>query len=267
MKKNGQGEKESVSKVNMPEQALRPSSEAIVEMAYIPVVAGEQPAASSSPEEQSMEMLEQAWARRAAQMAKALEEEDRGEQVELAIVRLGREIYGLEVQYVYDIRTLENITRVPRVSDWVAGVVNLRGRIISALDLKRFLGIPKSENPANNADNKQHLVVVEVPEMELALLVDEVLTIDILPAARIQEASSAIRGIRSEYVRGVIVPTENGQVTGPKPGLSSENKKDGNNGRYENPDQAAGEKNSLLVVLDLPALLADKRLVIHEEII
>ena len=61
------------------------------------------------------------------------------------VIRLGREVYGLETDYVFDIRPLESITHVPRVPDWVAGVVNLRGRIISVLDLQRFLGLPPVE--------------------------------------------------------------------------------------------------------------------------
>jgi len=79
------------------------------------------------------EALQQAWIRRAAQVAQTLQEQEQGEQVEVAVIRLGREQYGLEVQYIFDIRMEENITRVPRVPDWVAGVVNLRGQILSVV--------------------------------------------------------------------------------------------------------------------------------------
>ncbi len=200
------------------------------------------------------EALAQVWSRRAAQLARVVEEQEQGEQVELAMVRLGREIYGLDVQYLFEIRPLDHLTRVPRVPDWIAGVVNLRGRIVSALDLSRFLGLTNPEKLTSGEPARSHLVVVEIPEMELGLLVDEVLSIETIPAGQIQEASTAIRGIQADYVRGMLVSPES--HTFQKAETAS-----GTNG-----DQ--GEMNhALIVVLDLPRLLSDKRLIIHEEIL
>jgi len=186
-------------------------------------------AALADSDEVAPEVLQQVWARRAAQLAQVPAPEEAGAQLELVLVRLGREVYGLDAQYVHDIRPLEHLTRVPRVPVWVAGVVNLRGRILSVLDLGRFFGLPREE------ENTACLVHVETPEMELALLVDDVLDVESLPASRVQEATDTIRGLRPEYMRGVA-------------------------GRE-------GGGDGLLVVLDLPALLADERLIVHEEIV
>ncbi len=190
-------------------------------------------------DELSEEALQQAWERRAAQVAEAAREEEQGEQMEVGIIRLGRELYGLEVQYIFDLRPMEQITRVPRVPEWVAGVVNLRGRILSVVDLLRFLGLPGAEQ--ETADEDRYLLLVQTPEMELAILVDEVLAIEGLPLSQIQEASGAVRGIRAEYVRGIV----------PR---ASDNKEQ-------------GDAKTLLVLLDLPVLLADKALIIHEEVL
>ncbi len=180
------------------------------------------------------ETLQQTWTRRAARLARVPAEQEKGAQVELVLVRLGNEIYGLDVQCVSDIRPAELFTRVPRTPDWVAGVVNLRGRILSLLDLQRFLGLPQAEDGERV---KPYLVVVEAPgaEMEVALLADEVLDVEALPASRLHDAAGTLRGIRPEYVRGI---AERGQ--------------DGD--------------GALVVVLDLPALLADKQLIVYEEI-
>ena len=193
----------------------------------------------------SPEMLHQVWARRAAQLAKVTIQEDKTEQIKLVLIELGREIYGVNVQYVFDIRPAELITRVPRVPDWVAGVVNLRGRIFSVVDLRRFFGLPPAE--AGDSDESEFdsglpcLVVVETPSMEIALLVDDVLTVESLPLSQVQDVTGTVRGLRSEYVQGVVT-------------LGSED--------------AAGEENrGMVVVLDLPALLADERLIVHEEIV
>lgn len=191
-------------------------------------------------EEMDEETLQAAWARRATQIAATLQEDEQGERLEIAHIRLGHELYGLDVQYIFDIRPLEGITRVPRVPAWVAGVVNLRGHIISVLDLQRFLDLPTEEGKNNN----QHLILVQTPRMEVALLTDAVLAVESLPVNRIQEATGVIRGIPAEYVQGVV--NQNGHAS---------NGKNGQN--YHN----------LLVLLDLPTLLADPKLIVHEEII
>lgn len=183
------------------------------------------------------DVLEETWARRASLVAQVIEDGETGEQIEIAVVRLGQEVYGLEVEYIFEIRALDNLTRVPRVPDWVAGVVNLRGRIISVLDLPRFLGLPRTAKEDKNDEDSHDLVVVETTTMELAIQVDEVLAIEALPVSQIQEATSAVRGIQAEYMRGIVIPTQSEADTIP------------------------------LLILDLPTLLADKRLIVHEDII
>lgn len=194
-------------------------------------------AALTGLDEAAPEVVQRIWARRAAQLAKVPVQEEEGEQIELVLVRLGREIYGLDAGFVLDIRPAGQITHVPRVPDWVAGVVNLRGRILSVLNLSRFFGLPQA---VEREAIPPYLVVVETPEMEIALLVDDILAVEALPASKIQEASDTFCNIRPEYVRGVA------------------ERQSGNT-----PTNGAG----VLVVLDLPALLADERLIVDEEIV
>ncbi len=182
----------------------------------------------------SPEAMERIWARRAARLARVPAEEDAGEQITLVLACLGREFYGLEAQYVLDIRPLGRVTRVPRAPHWVTGVVNLRGRILSVMDIRRFLGLPSAGCNEEEA-MAPSLVVVETPSMEIALLVDDVLAVETLSARRLQEATGVIQSLPPEYVRGVV----------------------------ERGDPANG---SMLTVLDMPALLADERLIVDEEI-
>jgi purine-binding chemotaxis protein CheW len=201
-------------------------------------------AALAEMDQTTPEVMERVWARRAAQLAQAPPQEDKGGQMVLELIRLGREIYGLEAQYVFDNWPLEQITPVPRVPDWVAGVVNLRGRILSVIDLRRYFGLPAVEESEDNEPAEDfrsvaevpYLVVVETPDMEVALLVDDVLTVKALPTHRMQAPTSAIRGIPAEYVQGVI-------------------------------ERSNGYDAQTVVVLDLPTLLADGRLIVHEELV
>lgn len=193
----------------------------------------------------SEDELQAAWGRRALQVAQNLQEEEQGERVEMAVVRLGQERYGLDVQYIFDIRPLEQVTVVPRVPAWVAGIVNLRGRLISAIDLHAYLKLPA--HPGNAPAGERYLILVQTEQLELALLADEVLGILTVPASHIQEAAPVTRGLPAEYVRGVYVTDENASRD----------------------HHALAEQNGhapLLVLLNLPALLASPELIVHEEI-
>jgi len=184
-------------------------------------------------DEMTTEMLEQIWARRAETLAAEVAEDDGGEHLSVVLVQLGQEVYGLEAQYVYDARPLERITPLPRTPLWLAGVVNVRGRIYSVLDLARFLNLPTT---ANGSGEGAYLVVVQFEALELALKVDAVLSVVALPANRLQEAADTLN-IPATIVRGVMQ----------------------NN---DDPDLPA-----FLVVLDLPQLLRDPQLIIHEELV
>ncbi len=181
------------------------------------------------------EILEQIWARRAVLLAQAPVQEDEDEQIKLVLIQLGRETYGLNAQYVFEIRPARQITRVPRVPDWVAGVINLRGRVLSVLDLRRFFGLAQAEtSEEEEVTSGPDLVIVETPSMKVALLTNDVLAVEALSASRVQNAADIVRGIRPEYVRGVV------------------ERRDG---------------VGMLVMLDLVTLLADERLIINEEIV
>jgi len=187
-----------------------------------------------------LEVMQQIWARRAAQLAQIPVEEKEGGQIELVLVLLGQEVYGLKAPFVSDIKPAEQITRVPRVPAWVAGVTNLRGRILSVIDLQHFFGLSRGKSrDLSQAEGNGNgmLVVVEGAEMEVALLVDEVLAVEVIPASSAQDPSSTTRGLPAEYVQGVA--DWNGSMEG----------------------------DSLLVIIDLPAMLTDERLIVREDVI
>ncbi len=230
----------TLSTIPRPNRPVRPARKTDISQVDWESVRQKMTGSSASPawtEDVSRDLLEQTWARRAAQVAQVIEDGESGEQIDIAVIRLGREVYGLDTNYIFDIRVMGSVTRVPRVPDWMAGVTNLRGRIISVLDLQRFLGLPPAEDDSAAEPATPYLVVVETPAMELAILVNEVQAIKALPISQIQESSSAVRGIPADYMRGIVI-------------------------------SAQGEEDAApLLVLDLPNLLADKRLIVHEDIV
>jgi purine-binding chemotaxis protein CheW len=183
----------------------------------------------------SPDALEQILRQRAAQIARPIKEEEKGEQIELALIKIGKELFGIDVQSVLGIHPCGSITRLPRVPQWILGVTNISGHILAVLDLQSFLGLNPSEPQSGKAVLDTYLIRISTLEIELALLVDEVLAIETLPMSKIQETTDATRGLPPEYIRGIY--------------------------RHEQ-----GE-TSLVLILNMTKLLTDPRLVIEEEII
>lgn len=177
------------------------------------------------------DQIERIWAQRATQMAQVVAEEEPGEQMAIALVRLGRELLGLEVNYVHDIRSKEALTLVPRVPEWVAGVTNLRGRILSVINLRAYLGLPSSSQPEEGI-----LMVVQAQGMEVIFLVDDIPGVEILPVRKDLAGDSLIHHLRAEYVQAVV----------------------------ERRNSPADQRH--ITVLNMEALLGDPRLVVHEEL-
>src|SRR5262245_12469400 len=88
--------------------------------------------------------LAEIWARRAYALAQEPPVAVTGQTVALLIFRLDNERYGIEVTNVREIYPRQQLTPVPRTPAFVAGVFSARGRILSVIDLRIFLGLPAS---------------------------------------------------------------------------------------------------------------------------
>lgn len=81
---------------------------------------------------------------------------------------LAGQVYGIRVERVQEVLPARTTTPVPLAGDDVAGLVNLRGQVVLALDLRARLGLPRRES------GEQLMVVVDLGEETVSLLVDSV---------------------------------------------------------------------------------------------
>ena len=88
---------------------------------------------------------------------------------EFVTVRLDGQLLGIPVLLVQDVLKLQQLTRVPRAPEWVAGVLNLRGRIVTAIDLRSRLGMP----PRPDTSKPPMSVVVDYRGEPYSLLIDK----------------------------------------------------------------------------------------------
>jgi purine-binding chemotaxis protein CheW len=116
----------------------------------------------------------------------------------LASFFLSREEYGVDVRLVQEIIRVGEITPVPRAPASIRGVINLRGRIIPVVDLKRKLGLGDVA-----PDRRSRIVVVKLRERLVGLLVDAASQVLKVPVSTIDPAPDALVEIDADFIRGV----------------------------------------------------------------
>jgi len=132
----------------------------------------------------------------AAQAQNASTQDDR--LLQLVTFTLASEEFGLEILKVQEIiRTLE-ITRVPRAPAFVEGVINLRGKVIPIIGLRRRFGMPDRAQ-----DKDTRIIVIEIKQMIVGFVVDSVSEVLRIPASTVEPPPSIVSGIDSEYISGV----------------------------------------------------------------
>jgi purine-binding chemotaxis protein CheW len=105
---------------------------------------------------------------------------------------------GIEVERVQEVLRYQGMTRVPTASPVVEGLINLRGQIVTAIDLRRRLGLP--ERPA---DDRPMNVVVRTEDGIVSLLVDEIGDVLEVDEQTYEAAPATLRGPARELIRGV----------------------------------------------------------------
>jgi purine-binding chemotaxis protein CheW len=202
--------------------------------------------------ENNPEVLERIWARRATQLEKVMTQVDESdERIQLAFFQLGWEIFAIDAQFVSTIRLATQVTYMPRTPKWVAGVTNLRGRILSVLDFQKFFDLPNPTPQESKEDqttsSTHYLMVVETPDIEIACLADKVFGVEAIPINQVKDNTNIVHGIPPEFVMGVV--EYQSRIS------------------YQSGNNPEGGVPSLVVILNLIALLAQKQLIVHEEIV
>ncbi|MDD3846008.1 MAG: chemotaxis protein CheW [Syntrophorhabdaceae bacterium] len=118
--------------------------------------------------------------------------------LQLVTFKLGTEEFGVDILKVQEINKMMNITKIPNAPVFIEGVINLRGKIIPIVDLRKRLGF--REKPY---DKSTRIIVVELEGLVLGFIVDSVSEVLRIPGNTIEPPPSMVAGIESEYIEGV----------------------------------------------------------------
>jgi purine-binding chemotaxis protein CheW len=119
---------------------------------------------------------------------------------ELQIVgfRIGRETFGLPISTVHEIVRTPEITNVPHAPEYVEGVMNLRGRIVPVIDLRRRFGGVTVQN-----NKKNRVLVVDVDSRPVGLIVDGASEVLKISDVEIEPPPNVFGDASTNYVTGV----------------------------------------------------------------
>ena len=123
-----------------------------------------------------------------------------GTVLELLEFRLGSERYALETRHVQDVHPLRELTPLPCTPPFVLGIVNVRGRILPVLDLKKFFDLPE-----RGLTDLHRVILVRGNGLELGLLADVIVGVRSVAADDLQPSLPTLSGIRADYLKGVSV--------------------------------------------------------------
>lgn len=162
--------------------------------------------------------------KRAGALAKIRHSDDlEGERIDILEFLLSGETYAIRTSFIAETFPLVDFTPLFCTPSFVMGIINVRGRIVSIVDLRRFFDLP-----VVGLSNLNRVIVVCDGKMEFGILADSIVGMRSLALQDLQASLPTLTGIREEFLTGVTADR--------------------------------------LVLLDVGKILADGRLVVHEEV-
>jgi purine-binding chemotaxis protein CheW len=116
---------------------------------------------------------------------------------QLATFRLDGDLYGVEVEHVQEVLRSQKLTRVPLAPPAVAGLINLRGQVVTAIELRERLGRPPRPQGTDAV-----VIVVRLHGEAVSLLVDSIADVVDVQAGDFEAPPDTLDGQARELIRG-----------------------------------------------------------------
>jgi len=124
--------------------------------------------------------------------------------LELATFYVGDALYGMDILRVQEINRLMDFTMVPQSPEYVMGIMNLRGQIVTVIDLSKKLGLSETELK----DESRNIIVDDQGEY-IGLLVDKISDVVRTDTHKIEPPPSNMGGVQGRFLQGVFKMDKN----------------------------------------------------------
>jgi len=118
--------------------------------------------------------------------------------IEILEFRLSQETYGIESAFVREVYPLKDLTPLPCTPSFVLGIINVRGQILSVIDLKKFFNLQEK-----GLGDLNKVIIIHNESMEFGILADIILGTRSIPLETIQDPPVTVTGIGAEYLKGL----------------------------------------------------------------
>jgi purine-binding chemotaxis protein CheW len=135
-------------------------------------------------------------------MSRRLAEVDTGE-IDLVVFSIDGVMCALGIDEVQEIKRIAFVTRVHHGPEYVAGVVNLRGQIVTLIDLRKRL-----KYDSCTIDNSSRMIVVKRGDEQIGLLVDSIEDAVVARSEEIVQPPSNVQGAEGRFFRGVYTSSD-----------------------------------------------------------
>jgi purine-binding chemotaxis protein CheW len=121
------------------------------------------------------------------------------ETTQFIVIQLGEEQYGVDIKYIDNIVRMQHITRVPKVPEYLKGVINLRGEVIPVMSIRLKMGLHVDE-----LDKNTRIIILKVDTHgNIGIIVDQVREVVTLENQQIEKVSYDGKEERINYISGI----------------------------------------------------------------
>lgn len=118
--------------------------------------------------------------------------------LQLVTFHIENEIFALHIQNIREINKMVDITRVPNTPHFIRGVINLRGRVIPVVDLRKKLNLPTKENTKDT-----RIIIIENNNITVGFVVDAVSEVLRIDSSFTEAPPATFAGVESDYISSI----------------------------------------------------------------
>ncbi len=119
--------------------------------------------------------------------------------MELATFYVGKALYGIDIMSIQEINKHFEVTKVPQAADYIIGVLNLRGKIVTILDIGKKIGLSRIEKNKNNRN-----IIVKSQDEYIGLFVDSISDVVNADKNNLEPAPSNLGGLEGKFFQCVL---------------------------------------------------------------
>ena len=118
---------------------------------------------------------------------------------ELALFRIDDKLFGIDIVHIQEINKNLSFTKIYDAQDYIKGVLNLRGQIVTVVDLR----IKFNRDATSDDDSNRRMIIVNYEEESVGFLVDSVDDIINIDPEQLEESVTQMEGVNPDYFAGV----------------------------------------------------------------